>query len=100
MGSLGYVTLDEGINVYSQRKFGISHSRITKNHGETVEFPFVSTDIDITAFGPINLSLNSWFGLVSYIAGTPILGRTSCTKSLTIVYFPVILYPGFHDKCG
>lgn len=39
-----YVALDKGINIYSQSKFGISHSRITENHGRAVEFPFLPID--------------------------------------------------------
>jgi hypothetical protein len=48
-----------------QRELDVPHTGIAEHHGETVEFPGFAIDLNSTAIPPIDLGLNSWFGLVS-----------------------------------
>jgi hypothetical protein len=59
------VTLDQGMNVGSKGEFGRSHPGIAKDHGKTVELSPRAVDLDITAFCPVDLGLDSGLRLVA-----------------------------------
>ncbi len=53
------VTLNQRVNVDAKGELGILHSRITKDHGETVKLSPSAVDLEVTAFCSIYLGLNS-----------------------------------------
>lgn len=59
------VALNQRVNVDAKGELGIPHSGVTEDRGETVKLSSSVVDLEVTAFCPIYLGLNSWLRLVA-----------------------------------
>ena len=72
------VALDQGVNVDSKGELGIPHPGIAEDHGKAVELSPRAVDLDITAFCPVDLGLDSGLRLVAiYCRNTGLWSRIS-----------------------
>jgi len=58
------VALDEGGGIRGEGEDHVPHPGIAEDHAETVQFPPPSIDIQIAALAPIDLRLDTGFGLI------------------------------------